>query len=134
MVTETSAIGGAALLITIAIYQMALAFGAPLGEPAFSLHPEAGDKVLSPPYRLVSGFSALLVALAAWVIAARGGVISTGGLSRGLLTGLTWFIGGYLVVDALVNLNSASVIKRWLGGCTKVAAAFCCVAVAITAG
>lgn len=131
--TAVSAIGGAALLIGIAIYQMALALGAPWGEPALSQHPEAGDKVLAPPYRVVSGFSAVLVVLAAWVIAARGGVVDAGSMRHGFLTGMTWFIGAYLVVDALVNVNSASAIKRWLGGVTKVAVALCCVIVATSA-
>lgn len=72
----------------------------------------------------------MLVVLAAWVIAARGGVVGAGGACPGVLAGLSWFIGGYLVVDAIVNLGSSSALKRWLGGATKVAIAGCCVVVA----
>ena len=67
---EGSAAGATALLVIIAAYQIALAVGAPWGEPAFSDHPETGDKVLAPSYRIISGVAAAVVALAAWVVAA----------------------------------------------------------------
>jgi hypothetical protein len=132
--TEAPAITGSLLLVAIAVYQAALACGAPWGEPAFSLHPETGDKVLSPGFRVVSGVSAGLVLAAAWVVAAHGGIVGAAGLPNGLHVGLTWFIATYLVVDAVVNLGSASAMKRWLGGAAKVAVALCCVVVAVMPG
>lgn len=52
---EASALAGAVLLIAIAIYQAALACGAPWGEPAFSANTGGGDNVLAPSYRVISG-------------------------------------------------------------------------------
>jgi hypothetical protein len=132
--TEAAAITGSLLLVAIAVYQAALACGAPWDEAAFSLHPETGDKVLSPGFRVVSGVAAGLALVAAWVVAARGGVVGAAGLANGLHLGLTWFIATYLVVDAVVNLGSVSAMKRWLGGAAKVAVALCCVVVAVRPG
>jgi hypothetical protein len=132
--TEAAAIIGALLLVAIAIYQAALACGAPWGEPAFSRQPETGDTVLSPGFRIVSGVAAGVVLAAAWVVAARGGIVSAGGLADGLHLGFTWFIAAYLVVDAVVNLGSVRALKRWLGGAAKVTVALCCVVVAVRPG
>lgn len=132
--TEAAAITGTLLLVAIAVYQAALACGAPWGEPAFSLHAEIGDKVLSPGVRVASGASAGLALAAAWIVAARGGILGADGPPRVATWGLTWFIAIYMAVDAVVNLGSASALKRWLGGAAKVAVALCCVVVAIRPG
>lgn len=132
--TEAAAITGSLLLVAIAVYQAALACGAPWGEPTFSLDPETGDKVLTPGFRVVSGVSAGLALAAAWVVAARGGVVGAAGLANGLHLVLTWAVATYVAVDAVVNLGAASAMKRWLGGATKVAVALCCVVVAVRPG
>ena len=129
-----SAAGAAALLVVIAAYQLALTVGAPWGEPAFSDHPETGDKVLSPSYRIISGVAAAVVALAAWVVAARGDLVAKGPFSDPLLTGATWFIAAYLVVDTVSNIGSASAAKRWIGGTAKILVAVLCIIVALRAG
>lgn len=126
-----SAVGAALLLIALAIYQAAIALGAPWGEPAFSADPETGDKSLLPGHRVVSAVAAAAAVGSAWVVAARGDVIGSGRLTDGPLGVLTWFIGGYLVLDAIVNISSSSAMKRWLGGAMKVAISACCVIVAL---
>jgi hypothetical protein len=133
-VVEGSSAGAAAILVVIAAYQIALALGAPWGEPAFSDHPETGDKVLSHSYRIISGVAAAVVVLAAWVVAACGGLVARGPFSDRLLTGATWFIAAYLVVDIVANLGSASAAKRWIGGTAKLLAALLCIIVALNGG
>jgi hypothetical protein len=126
-----SAVGAALLLIALAIYQAALALGAPWGESAFSANPETGDKLLLPGYRVVSAVTAAMAVGSALVVAARADVIGSGRLTDGLLGVLTWFISGYLLLDAIVNISSASAMKRWLGSAVKVVISACCVIVAL---
>ena len=92
------------------------------------------DKVLSPSYRVISGLAAAVVVLAAWVVAARGDLVAKGPFSDRLLTGATWFIAAYLVVDAVSNISSASAAKRWIGGTAKTLVAVLCIIVALRAG
>ena len=71
-----------------------------------------------------------ITVLAAYVVAARGQLVSDGELDDRLLTWGTGIIGAYLAVNALTDLASASVVKRWGASAAKtVAAAMCAVIV-----
>lgn len=136
---ELSASIVATLLAALCAYHVAMALGAPWGEPAFSAHPfgakpAARGARLSPGYRAVSGIAAAVVAGAAWVVSARGGVVPDGSVDQGLLAGLTWLTGGYFLVGAVANLGSAIEAKRRLGGAVKVLIALGCAVVALGLG
>ena len=119
------------LLGAIAAYQIALAFGTPGADVAFSRSPQKGETVLSSGCRIASAIAAGLVVLAGWIVAARANLLPAGPLGDGFLTWTTWLIAIYLVVDVAANVAASSVAKRWIGGGGKALAAMMCMLVAI---
>lgn len=128
--TEVSAGLAATVLVMIALHQAALAFGAPIAEPALDAPVAKDDRRPSTRYRFVSAASALLILLAAGVVAASSGAAPNGGLDERVLTWTTWTVAGYLLINALTDLASVSAAKRWLGSTTKTGAAILCAVVA----
>ncbi len=89
---EALAIGAALLLAGVAVFQAALALGAPWGEMAYGGRVETTDGVLSGRHRASSAFSFFVLLFAAWVILARGDVVSEGFLSDGFVRAASWVV------------------------------------------
>ena len=98
----------AALFVSMAAFQVALALGAPLGKHVLGGR-NAG--VLPNRLRVISAMAALILVVAALIVLARARVI---GLSEAeaLLAPACWVIAGYMVLNTLGNLRSASRFER----------------------
>lgn len=116
------------ILFAIAIYQTALAAGAPLAETVFA-NDGRGRAELAEGCRVVGAVAAGVTVLAAYVVAARGELVSDGELDDRFLRWGTGIVGVYLAVNALTDLASANVVKRWRGSAAKIVAAAMCAVV-----
>lgn len=107
---ETAAIIAASLMGVIAVFQVALAFGAPAGFAAWGGWHEG---VLPTRLRIASGLVGIVVypALATYVLATAGVIDATWVPARGEL-GL-WIITGIFVLGGFANLASRSRRERW---------------------
>lgn len=108
-----------------AVFQLALALGAPLGRAAFG----GGHTHLPPGLRLVSAVAVLIWLLAALVVLRRGGyripLISASASRAG-----TWALTGLLTLEALINLASPSSWERFLQAPLAAVLAALCLTVA----
>ena len=106
---STAAAAAAAAFTGYAVFQLALALGAPLGRAAFG----GAHTHLSPGLRLVSASAVLIWLLAALVVLRRGGyrvpLISASASRAG-----TWALTGLLTLGTLINLASPSGWERLL--------------------
>jgi len=95
------------LLAGIAVFQVLLTFGYPLGEATMG----GKYKILPKPLRFVSAFSALILLLMGFVFLQRANVIITEipFLPTNILV---WVFTGYLGLNTLVNLASKSKKER----------------------
>jgi len=120
---EASAIGAALLLAGVAVFQAALALGAPWGEMAYGGRVETTDGVLSGRHRASSAFSFFVLLFAAWVILARADVVSEGFLSDGFVRAASWVVASYLVLNTVMNATARTSVERWvMGSATAIAA------------
>lgn len=119
------AIAAAVLLGAIALFQVALALGAPWGAFAYGGRALRDDGTLPPTYRLSSAFAAFLLVLFAVVILVRGGVIGTSGDGT-LVTVMSWAIVAFMAVNTAMNLMGKHWVERYVfGGMTVVLVALC---------
>ena len=98
MVASLAAAGYAA----IAVFQVALALGAPSGGLAWG---GAGDGRLEPGLRVASGVAALVLPWMALVVLARGGVLRTSPVRPAHLGGYAWAIAGLMALNTLGDLG-----------------------------
>jgi hypothetical protein len=120
---EVAAIGAALLLAGVAVFQAALALGAPWGEMAYGGRVETIEGVLPARYRASSAFALFVLLFAAWVILARADVVSEGLLSDGFVRAASWVIAGYLVLNTVMNATARTSVERWaMGSATAIAA------------
>ncbi len=104
---RAAAAGAATIYLGFAGMQVALAAGAPLGEHVWG---GTQDRVLSGEMRIVScGAAAALTAMAG-IIARRGCLL---GHQARWLAPATWGIAGYMALNTLGNLASASPVERY---------------------
>ncbi|WP_238012434.1 hypothetical protein KZZ52_21870 [Dactylosporangium sp. AC04546] len=94
----------------IALFQLALAAGAPLGRAAWG-GAHAGQ--LPPNLRVASLVALLIWAVAALVVLRRAGLAATV-LPAGVGTWGTWVLAGLLTLGALMNLASSSPWERFI--------------------
>jgi len=106
--TERAATTAAGILMAFAGLQVSLAAGAPLGAHVWG---NSQPAVLPAGMRAASGGAAVVLASAAWVVTARAGLVRPPAASRSLGIA-TWAIGGYLTLNTLANLASASPVER----------------------
>jgi hypothetical protein len=122
-----AAILAVVLLVTIAGFQLALAFGAPWGAAAWGgRHPG----VLPRRFRIASGVAAVIVyPLIIALVLAAAGLIGDGWLPvDGTL--IMWVLAGLLGIGALMNFVSRSAPeRRW--GAVALTIALCCVVIAL---
>lgn len=125
MAVEPFAVLAALLFGVLALYQGALALGAPWGAFAYGGRAAREDGTLSGTYRLASAAAAVLLVLFAILILIRAGVVGTSGDGT-LVTVLVWVIVGFLILNTLSNLSGRSRIERFgFGGITIVLVALC---------
>ena len=98
----------AALVLSfVAIFQILLAIGLPLGAAAWG----GTHRVLPPHLRIASALSSLLLGLAAWIVLARSGLVTIPWQSSVVRVG-TWVVFSFLTLNTLSNFVSKSRIER----------------------
>jgi hypothetical protein len=131
---RTAAVTAVALLLAVALFQLALAAGVPWGSAAYGGDAAAADGSLSASLRASSGVAVLILGLAAWIVLARGGVVTAGRLDRRLVLALTWVIVAMMALNTLANATSSSDVERWLMGTVAVALVALCAVVVLHGG
>lgn len=106
MVT-TAAVAACVVLTALAVFQVALALGAPLGRFAWG----GQHDVLPTRLRVASAVSVVLYAVFAAILLARTGVIGLG-LSDRAVEIAAWVVTGYLALGILMNAISRSRPER----------------------
>lgn len=123
---EIAALIAVGLIGLVILFQIALAFGAPWGKAAWG---GGNEGKLPERLRLASAFSALILALAAWVILASAGLIDSTPVPESWLTPLTWALTAYFGIGTVANSISRSKVER-LWGPVSLVIAVCCGVVA----
>ncbi len=109
---EGAAIAASVLLAVVAAFQVALAAGAPLGEATMGGRAATVNGVLAPAYRAMALVSAVILLIAAWIVLARAGVVTTS-LDERILVWGTWFVAGFTARNTLTNLSGRHPLERW---------------------
>ncbi|PZU39909.1 MAG: hypothetical protein DI573_05705 [Microbacterium sp.] len=96
------------VLFALALFQLALILGAPLGEFAWG----GADRVLPPGKRIGSAVSILVYALIGWIVLARAGAVPAPVPDAALVVA-AWVVTGYFVLGILMNAVSRSRKERF---------------------
>lgn len=126
--SETLGIVAAALFVAVALFQVALAAGAPLGHLAWGGVHE-GRLPLN--FRINSGLAAIVLVFAAAVVLAESGAASWSPVPESLLTPTVWLLAGLMALNTVGNLASKSAFERWVFGPTTAALAALTAAIAL---
>ena len=118
MIVQNAAKLAAVLLSAVAVFQAALALGAPWGDMSYGGQAETTDGVLPTGQRIMSAAAVLILLFAGWVVLARAEVLGAGPLSETFLKAGSWVIFGYLVLNTTMNLMSSHPGERWGMGTT----------------
>lgn len=111
--SERLGISDAVLFAPVAMFQIALAIGAPLGHHAWGgVH--QGRLPLN--FRINSGLAAIVLLFAASVVLAESTVISWSPVPEFLLTPTVWLLAGLMALNTAGNLASKSAFERWVLG------------------
>jgi hypothetical protein len=127
-VIGAAALAAAGLFVGMALFQVALALGAPMGQ-----HVLGGRNAGTLPNRLrvISGIAAVILLAAAIVVLARAGVIGWPAEAAGLLAPACWIIAGYMALNTLGNLRSTSRLERTVFTAMTAVLAILCAYVAL---
>jgi len=130
MNVETVAVVCAVLFVGLAVFQMALALGAPAGSVVFGGRVAEADGRLPSKWRAVSGIAAVILFGFAWVVLARAGVVATS-IDQRYLSVATWAIVAYMAINSAANFASKNTIERYvLGGTSLVLVVLCSIVAA----
>ena len=130
MNVEAIAWVAATLFGLLALFQVALALGAPLGAYVYGGRIALDDGRLPTKWRVASAAAALILLGFAWVILARAGVIGTS-LDETLLLVLSWMVVAYMALNTAGNLTGKTNIERYVfGGITMVLVVLCAIVAA----
>ena len=113
------------LLGALAVFQLSLTLGAPLGQFAWG----GQHRVLPTPLRVGSAVSIGVYALLAAVIVARADLVATG-VPDGVLRIAAWVVVGYFFIGIGMNLASRSKAERAVMSPTVAALCGLCLVVA----
>jgi hypothetical protein len=91
----------------VAIFQILLAIGLPLGKAAWG----GTHRVLPPHLRVASALSSLLLGLAIWIVLARTDVVRIPWQPSSVRAG-TWVVFSFLTLNTVGNFASKSRIER----------------------
>lgn len=127
---QLAAIAGAALLVTVAAFQLALVFGAPWGDHVFGGRAETDNGRLSPRYRAMSAIAIPILLLSAAIVLSRADVVSWFD-PEGWVTVGVWVVFGYLVLNTVANIASTSRVERFGMGSLSALTAIATLVVAI---
>lgn len=121
---ETLAAWGVMTILgLVALVQLALALGAPLGAHVYGGRAAGEGEALPPRYRVSSLVTVVVLLAAGWLVLARAGVVDTPASDSTLAVWGTWGIAAFLALNTVANLASTSAIERWgFGTATAVAA------------
>jgi len=123
---ELAATLAAAGLVVVALFQLAIALGAPLGRASWGgTHPG----VLPTKLRVASGVAVVLWTVAALIVLGRAGL---GPLSGDYLRWATWLLAGVLLLGAVANAMSTSPWERFGWAPFTLAVAVLVIAVAMS--
>jgi hypothetical protein len=107
-ITRTAAIGAAALLAALAVFQLALALGAPWGRAAYGGLTDQPGAAL----RVSSAVATLIWAGAALVVLKRAGISAWAPLPRRALPIAVWCLAGLTTLAVIPNAISPSALER----------------------
>ena len=116
---ESVAVLSAALFAGLALFQIALALGAPWGAHVYGGRAVEDDGTLPGKWRAASAAAAVVLLLFGWVMLARSGVVESS-LDETLLTVLAWMVVAYMAINAAMNFASKDSLERWLFGSVTV--------------
>ena len=117
----------AILLAAVAVFQVALALGAPWGAHAYGGRAAEPDGRLPGRYRLMSAVAVPVLVGAAWILATT----ATSSSPSSWMRTAVWIIFGYLVLNTLANVASRSTIERFGLGAVSAGASVASLVVAI---
>lgn len=130
---QTAAIGASVLIAGVAVFQLALALGAPYGEAVLGGRASTEAGVLTPPYRALALLQALVLVLLGWILLARTDLVGIPLLSTGALRGITWAVLAFLVLNTAANLTAPHPIERWGMGSTTLVLSVLTLIIALSA-
>jgi hypothetical protein len=126
---ETVALVVATLFGFLAIFQVALALGAPWGAHAYGGRMVQDDGALRGKWRATSAGASVVLLAFAWVMLARSGVCCAS-LDDRLVTVLSWMVVAYMAINAAINFASKDLIERWLFGSVSALLVVLCAVIA----
>lgn len=130
MTIEALAICAGAIFLALAIFQAALALGAPVGHVAYGGRAAGPDRRLRRPWRFASAAAALILIGFAWVILARGGVVGDGVSQTALAVG-SWMIVAYMALNTAANLSAGHPFEKYgMGALTALLVVLCSIVAA----
>ncbi len=130
--TDVAAVMTGGLLALVAVFQAALASGAPWGDMSYGGRVETRGGVLPRSYRAMSAASVVVLAFGAWVVLAHAGLVGSGILSSGFLRSAVWVVFAFLVINTATNAASRNPIERLGFGAVSLVSAVACFIVART--
>ena len=120
---ELAAMASAVLIAAVIAFQVSLAAGLPLGEATMGGgRAPTIEGVLPPAYRAMALGSAVVLALAAWFVLGRAGIVPifVGGQA---LVWSAWAVAGFMALNTVTNLSGRHPLERWgMASITLVAA------------
>ena len=122
---EIAAIVGTVVLVLLMGFQVLLALGLPLGRAAWG----GEHRVLPTNLRWGSVAAVFILALAAWMVLARAGIVAPGD-DMLVVKILTWIFTGYFSLNVVLNLLSKSPLERAIMTPTSLVIVLCFVWVA----
>jgi len=105
--TKVATVVAMCVLVLLMSFQALLALGMPLGKAAWG----GEHRVLPANLRWASLAAVLILAVAAWMLLARAGLLPPGTDAR-IVRILTWCFGGYFTLNIVMNLLSKSFLER----------------------
>lgn len=130
MNVEAIAILCAGLFGGLALFQLALALGAPAGDMVFGGRVAEEDGRLPSKWRAVSGIAVVILLGFAWVVLARAGVPNTS-IDQRYLAVATWAIVAYMAINTAANFASKNKAERYvMGGVSLVLVVMCSIVAA----
>jgi len=124
--SDWAALIGSLSVAGLALFEILLALGLPLGGAAFG----GANAVLSAKLRVASGLSALLFVAALYVVPARGGLFGRVGSSWPVHTA-SWAFAALFALSALANVASRSRWERLLMAPVAFVLTICCVVLSL---
>jgi hypothetical protein len=127
---QLAAISASVLIALVAIFQVALALGLPLGEATFGGAAPTIDGVLSTGFRVIALVNAVILIGFAWVILARADLLSSNVIGDRFLFWAAWGIVAFLVLNTIGNLSASHPFERYVMGATTLVLIVLCALVA----